>query len=412
MEQESALALLSEGKAPNNADILMKLTSGSSFVLDFWNNHYLSSFIKDGGSKIKFLTGRPGAGKTHTLMLLSEKAKGDGYLTANLSAAETPLYTFLEWYKAILASLDIQSIIKKCSQKIIASMGFSPTEIPSDETFRDYLCNNGAGDALTLRQLRNELRQAFLDNPHMDNNFALAISMLTGSVLDYPQLDEQSKALVYLWLNGDTSMKLTQIKALGFSPYRITKYNARHMLRSLIEVIVFAGYTGLVVTVDNLESLLGNSSMDAVHYTKMRRDDTFESIRELIDAIDSFHHVLFVFASRKELFDDENHGIKTYQALWMRIQNEVISKRINGFADIMDLDAVERQTFTADTLVEMSQKLVSVLHGLNTDALVIDRETAATILAKAGNGDVSIPRLVNQATFGKLQRQIEEADHV
>ncbi|MFA6844448.1 MAG: BREX system ATP-binding domain-containing protein [Sphaerochaetaceae bacterium] len=412
MEPQNPLFLLSNGKAPEDASILTRLSPRSSFVLNFWEKQYLSSFIKDGGSKIKFLTGRAGCGKTHTLMLAIETAKRNGYLVARLNAGDTALYTFQEWFKAIYHCINLQDLVTRCGEKIIKTLGFNPKDVENETTFMDYLCNKNEGDSLTLRQLRTELRKAFLDNPHMDNNFAQVISMLTGAYLGYPQLDDKSKAIILGWLEGDTTIKLNQLRGLGMSPYRITKYNARHMLRSLIEMIVFAGYSGLFITVDDLESVLGSSSMTPIHYTKMRRDDTFESIRELIDDIDSFHHVMFVFAGRKVLFDDEDHGIRSYQALWMRIQNEVVSDRINGFSDIIDLDKVERQTFTPEILVEISQRLVAVLHDMDTKALAIDLETAKTLLAKADNGDISIPRLVNQATLGKLQDKLQEVDHV
>ena len=34
------------------------------------------------------------------------------------------------------------------------------------------------------------------------------------------------------------------------------------------------------------------------------------------------HHIMFVYAFDRELFDNENAGVKSYQALWMRIQSE------------------------------------------------------------------------------------------
>lgn len=46
--------------------------------------------------------------------------------------------------------------------------------------FIDYLSGNGMGDALTKREIRTQLRQLLLDKPMMDNNFALACSMLAG----------------------------------------------------------------------------------------------------------------------------------------------------------------------------------------------------------------------------------------
>jgi hypothetical protein len=130
------------------------------------------------------------------------------------------------------------------------------------------------------------------------------------------------------------------LRKLGLSPSRITKYNARHMLRSLIEVIRLAGYKGLAVAVDDMDMLTETSSLEEIRYTKMRREDSYESIRELIDGIDTFSHFMVVFAFDKILLEDESKGLKSYQALWMRIQNEIVADRVNGFADIIDLDSI------------------------------------------------------------------------
>jgi len=51
---------------------------------------------------------------------------------------------------------------------------------------------------------------------------------------------------------------------------------------------------------------------------------------------------MFIFAFGRKLIDDENSGLKSYQALWMRIQNEVEGERFNYFTDIVDTDKLER----------------------------------------------------------------------
>jgi hypothetical protein len=73
-------------------------------------------------------------------------------------------------------------------------------------------------------------------------------------------------------------------------------------------------------------------------YTRVARDDFYEVIRQIIDEADTLKNFLFILAARKELLSDTRRGIKSYDALWMRIQNEVVSDHFNRFADIVDLD--------------------------------------------------------------------------
>ncbi|HPE93547.1 MAG: BREX system ATP-binding domain-containing protein [Sphaerochaeta sp.] len=407
----ATIAQLSQGEVPDSEELLGQLTVGVQFLTDFWREKYLQQFILQGGSKIKFLTGGKGSGKTHCLHLFQSVAKQEGYLTVSLSARALWLHDFREFYLEVLKQADVMSLLERCSDRIVEAMGFSAKDIEPGSTFLDRLAIEGLADGLTRREIRNQLKQMFLDNRRMDNNFSLACSLLCGSLLGHPALEQANKDLVLGWLHGDKKIRMTSLRPLGMAPSRITKYNARNLLRSLAELVHLAGYNGLVVTVDDLDVMVDNSGMNPFHYTKMKREDTYESIRQLIDDIDTFNHFFVVFGFGRELIDNENAGLKAYQALWMRIQNEVVSDRINKFTDIIDLDAVAMQVYTPDMLVEMSQKLASFVQHINVETQPIDEQTARNLIKQAKLGGVSIPRLVNQATLGLLKDDAEEGQY-
>ncbi len=324
--------------------------NGIDFLTDFWREKYLREYIRGGGSKIKFVTGRKGSGKTYFLNAMTAIAKEENYKTVQFSARDVWMHDFREIYIEILHQCDIMDCLESVSRYLIREMGYDDRDIPEGMRFIDFLSQNGMGDAITKREIRAQLRQIFLDNPMLDNNFALACSMLTGSILGYPVLEEQNKALLLAWLEGDRSVKLSQLRTLGFYPSRITKYNARHMLRSLAEVVRMGGCSGLLVAIDDMEILISRSSLEPIHYTKMKREDTYESIRQLIDDIDSMRNILFIYAFDRSLIDDENAGLKSYQALWMRIQNEIVSERFNCFADMVDMDRLSLQEYTPEVV--------------------------------------------------------------
>ena len=365
---------------------------GVSFLTGFWQEKYLQEYIKNGGSKIKFVTGRQGSGKTHFLGLMTAAAKKENYKTAWFSAKEIWLHDFKDIYVEILRQCDIMGCLEAVSHQLIEQMGFHYQDIPEGMRFIDYLSQNDSSDAITKREIRPLLRKLFLDNPLMDNNFALACSMLTGSILGYPVLEEQNKELLLAWLEGDRSIKLSQLRALDFYPSRITKYNARHMLRSLAELVHMGGYSGLFVTIDDMEILISRSSLEPVHYTKVKREDTYESIRQLIDDIDSMRNIMFVYAFDRELLDNENAGVKSYQALWMRIQNEIMGERFNRFADMIDMDRLAAQEYTPDVIVAMSERMANVQD--NTVHEPLNQEAARQLIERARMGAVGIPQLV------------------
>lgn len=392
--------LLAAGKAPDDGQLLRQLSAGINFITDFWKKHYLDEYIREGGSKIKFVTGRAGSGKTHLLNYIAMTAWEENYVTAGFSARDIWIHDFKEIYVEVFRQCDIVECLRRCSLQIIKNLGFAPEEIPADMTFMDYLSQNDLGDAITRREIRLQLKSMFLENPMIDNNFALACSLLTGGILGHPILEDQNRQMLRSWLEGDKSLKLSSIRGLGLSPVRITKYNARHMLRSLAVVIRMAGYSGLFITVDNLEILLSRSSLEPIHYTKLKREDTYESIRQLVDDIDSMKNIMFIFAFDREMLDNDNAGLKSYQALWMRIQNEVIGERFNRFTDIVDLDRLAAQEYTPQILREMSEKLADTYRKLGDNASPISLETCESLIEQAKNGSVSLPRLVNMATLG------------
>lgn len=360
---------------------------GIDFLVDFWEEKYLREFVGNGGSKIKFVTGRKGSGKTFFLNLLEKAGKENGYKVVRFSAEDIWLHDFKEVYMEILSQSDLEASLSGCADEIVRQMGYDPDQIPSGQTFMDYLSSMGQGDALTRRAIRSQLKELFLNNPLMDNNFALACSLITGGIIGHPVLEQGNKELLLGWLSGDKTIKLTTLRQLGLSPARITKVNARHMLRSLAEVTRTGGSKGLLVLIDDMEILQDRSGNDTIRYTKMRREDTYESIRQLIDEIDSLKNIMFVYAFDRILLDNENAGLKAYQALWMRIQNEIRGERFNRFTDIADLDQLAYQEYDVPYLQKISASF-------SKDGTVLDASYLEEMVEKSKLGGIGLPAMI------------------
>ncbi|MDR1886053.1 MAG: ATP-binding protein [Synergistaceae bacterium] len=393
---------LKDGQPPESDELLRGLSRGVDFITDFWLEQYLDSYISRGGSKIKFITGNPGCGKSHCLRLFLSGAAERRFKVVRLSAKSSWIHDFKEIYVGALKAVDLQECLELCAERVIVEMGYRPEEIPAEMSFADYLAGQDLFDPVTRRELRSQINAMFFKNPRIDKNFAICAALMTGGILGHPFLEPSSQELIWAWLSGEKGVRMTALRKLGLSPSKITKYNARHMLRSLVEVIRMAGCSGLVIGIDDLEILAGASSLEDIRYTKMRREDAYESIRELIDEIDTLSHVMFVFAFGRELMDNETSGLKSYQALWMRIQNEIESRRFNRFSDIVDLDRMARQQYTPQTLSEMSQLLADVASEAGIASTPVNLEVALAMIKNAGEGTVpqALPRLVNRITLG------------
>ena len=56
---KSTVALLKKGQPPGNAETLLEISVGINALVDFISDHYFKEYIACGGSKIKFVTGKP-----------------------------------------------------------------------------------------------------------------------------------------------------------------------------------------------------------------------------------------------------------------------------------------------------------------------------------------------------------------
>jgi hypothetical protein len=342
------------------------------------------------------------------LQLITAAAKERGFVTVSFSAKDVWLHDFKEIYAEIFKKADLPRCLEICANKIIAELGYDKSAVLPGQTFADYLSSIGDFNAVTKKEIRNQLQTVFLKNPLIDNNFAIACSLLTGAILGHPVLEESNRALLYAWMEGSKDVKIASVRNLGLSPSKITKYNARHMLRSLAEVLRLASFPGITVAVDNMDILISPAAADAIRYTKLKREDVYENIRELIDEIDTLKNIMFFYAFDKKLLDDELSGIKSYPALWMRIQNEIVSNEVNKFSDIIDLDSIAAALYGKDVLADMSEKIAEALNSSagNAGAAAnrITPDMAEFILSKARYNAISLPR---QTVLATLNNNIE-----
>ena len=397
-EIQAAVSRLKNGTAPGHAGIIRDITVGIDFLAGFWESNYLAEYIPRGGNRIQFITGRKGSGKTHMIEYFMSRI--GNYKTASFSARKVWINDFKEIYFEVLRQCDLERCLRRCGEIIVSELGFSPDEYSG--TFMEYLSGAGLNDPVTKRELRLLLNKMFTQNPLMDNNFAYACALLTGGQLGYPLLEEPAREALLGWLSGSKEVKLPTLRNLGLSPVRIARHNARHMLRSLIEVIKMAGYDGLVVAVDDLDILVSNDSLDEIRYTKQKREDVYESLRELIDEIDTLRNVFFLFAFDRRLIDNDASGIKSYQALWFRIQNEIQSDRINRFSNMIDLDRLP--VYDVRSVMDLSARVARLLNTAGQiPVLPLDETAARELVSKAGFSELSLPRRVILETVAQRE---------
>ena len=363
MEQavlEEALESLRHARPPLAKEALEAITLGDQDgIWNFWREYYLEDYIAGGGSKVKFLTGKPGSGKTHALLLLLEEARRLGYTAVYIDAHQVPLNKFDSIYQAVLAMVDVESLVTGYCSAVVERLGYDPGQIPVGQDFFNWAQAQGRAADPLRRELQESLDLLYQDRK-VNHNVATAFNQLCAHYLGIRCLAPDQKNILTDWIKG-LPLTVKLLKPLKIFT-RIDKYNARHMMASLLYLLRICGRRGLCVAVDSLEALLERGPSGRALYGKTARNEVYESLRQLVDDFANFEGAFFVFAGQPDLIHDEKGGFKSYEALWMRIQNEVSGSRPNKFADLFSQDALVKEFFTVEMCLELQDRFNKLFH--------------------------------------------------
>lgn len=357
--REETLKSLRHGSPPLDLDMLKAITVGErEGIWNSWQDSYLNDYILRGGSKVKFLIGKPGSGKTHALLLMLEEARRLGYVTFFADARRVRLNKFDSIYQAVLDSVDVEALVTTYCNTVVEGLGYMAGPLPPEQDFFSWAQAQGRAADSLRREIQEKLDALYQDRK-INHNFALAFSQLCAHHLGSRRLADQQNEILQEWLKG-RPLPVRSLKPLKIFT-RIDKYNARHMMASFLYLLRLCGRQGLCVAVDDLSALLERGPEGRALYGRSARNEVYESLRQLVDDFAGFEGAFFVFAGRTELIHDEKGGFKSYEALWMRIQNEVSGSRPNKFADLFNQDALVKDFFTTETCLELQQKLNKAL---------------------------------------------------
>lgn len=317
------------------------MTTDGPFVdpadqLGFWCREYLEDFVHRGGASVKWLTGRAGAGKTEMLRRLRARAEEIGYLTAGISAREVAIGRIDEIYRAVAQRVALDDIARLVAREAARRAG--APEFPADgqQDLRGLLTAGGRPQEVVEQELREVWDFLYLE-PNIAPPVASALRALAQPHLFPAHADEARAQIARRFLSGDR-VTAAERRQAGIS-MALDRFQAREVLRSLLYALRRCGGIGLVLTIDDLEALTDRSPAEgAIRYTRQRRDDAYEALRELIDEGGSMPGLLVVISGRPEAMWDEVSGVRSYDALAMRVGREVRADRLNPYDDLQDLD--------------------------------------------------------------------------
>ena len=335
---ETDIQRLINGSPPLHDKLLNAMTMGREKWLDRMRSHYLDKYILNGGSKVKVLTGKQGTGKTHLLRCVLSDAKSLEYTTVYLSAHDCRLNDLASLYRAIIDQIDKEELVTGLCRNVaskfsrfIDSEKYDPSELfVTNAYFYDTYPTTDEAAKVIQQEVTSLIRAIDLSSSFKTFVYRVTCSrMITDptSNIDIP-LD---------WLSGKNVAPKDR-KALSLFD-KLDRANARDWLNSLVQLLKLSGKKGLIIAIDDLEVITQKSLSTGKFFSKAAIMDVCELIRQLIDDTEVLAHCLFLFAGDSAVIEDSNRGLKSYDALRMRLQTGLSkSDKFNAFADLVDVD--------------------------------------------------------------------------
>lgn len=292
-----------------------------------------------GDGDVKFLRGGYGCGKTFAANLLVYDAQKRGFVTSFVVVSPNDLHfhKFDQLYRMVVSGLSTPACARGALGDILdrwigaIEEGLVDLGVADDDP--DF-------DEKVLAKLDEQLLALTGGRAPAD------MIRVVRKVFDLKQQRRpQDAAALVSWLSGSANVS-AKIKGLAGIKGDIGSSDAMAYLRGILEIIKSAGYAGLVIVIDEAETIL-----------RMRGDvrgKSLNAIRQIVDAASSYPKLLWVFTGTPTFFDDRR-GVKGVEALHARIHYEDLAGVPNLRAPQLALEPFDR-----DRLLKVALKLRSI----------------------------------------------------
>ncbi len=296
------------------------------------DREYLSTFIRNGGSAVKFAVAeedrRPGLRTA-----LMSQGESLGYLFVDLDAATCRAYMPQDLFFGVARQVDWRSLARHVILGFLAEEGFTVEGIEAREAHAvdAAIAGNASGRDFVRGVLRPYLEDRIFRNADLAKAFRIAMLHLCRFELqDAAGTDGYPGQALLDWLTGEDG-RIGQLRDFQIRT-RIDRTTARHFLESACHWMRQAGYAGTIIHLDNVRVTVGRNPRDGLkYYTRAMTLDHYEVLREFIDGMDRLPGVLLAVATGYEFLNDDpvrGRGWGIYSALRTRIMDDVRDRNV------------------------------------------------------------------------------------
>jgi len=307
---------------------------------EFLDREYLGPYVKGGGAAVKFVVAPDDSTAEAFSTSLRERAGSGGYLAVRVDAALTRVHMMDQVFFDVARRVDWDGLAVIAVRAALAAAAY-PVPDGSDDVSVDAVAVHHSVDAGELgRDVNRLLQQRVYRDYGMVQEFRVAMLRLCQAQLRTGQVTEAEHAAVLDWLTGELRQISLLRSAMIFR--RIGRHNARQMLFSLSHWLSTSGMAGLVLELDVRRLGFARrprpEERSGLYYTRAALLDAYELFRQLVDNTDELSHCCVLVVAGPELLTDANRGLDAYQALKLRIHDEVRDRnRDNPYSSLVRL---------------------------------------------------------------------------
>jgi hypothetical protein len=293
--------------------------------------------VAHGEGAFKFLRGGYGCGKTFVARLALLDAQERGFATSFVvvSVNDLRFHNFADVYRHVVSELATRS----CSRGALGDI-LDRWIGKIEEELVKLGADDGAPDF-------DDRVRAKLDEQLAALTGGKAPEELTSVVRTIFDLKQQGKhadaSALVSWLAGSKNIAADVKRRAGIKG-DIGNREALGYLRGILEIAKAAGYEGLVIVIDELETVVRANRRDT-------RAASLEGLRKIIDAAGSYPGLLWVFTGTPEFFDSKR-GVQGLQPLHDRLAFQKIGNAVS-----LRQPQLELTPFDRSRLVEVALRL-------------------------------------------------------
>ncbi len=265
--------------------------------------------VAAGGSAFKAVRGEYGAGKTFVTRYVAERALRRGFAAAEvqISETETPLHKLETVYRRVGEALRTAAFPPSALRPVLDSWLFT---LESDVTAAGPALA-GRGPAAMDEAVEGLLEQRLAAVSVRTPAFALALRAYRSAVTAG---DGAAADALAAWLGGQPHIAAAAKRSAGIRG-ELDHFGAMGFLQGLLEVLRDAGHPGLLLVLDEVETL-----------QRVRgdvRDKALNALRQLLDEIDAGRYPgLFLVITGTPAFYDGPSGVPRLPPLAQRLATD------------------------------------------------------------------------------------------